>query len=61
MNEIYHFDFENPWLFIPTNVIVGIVVVSILQGVLFDGRLFSAIIEGAVLGLVCGITLYYIR
>lgn len=61
MNESRRFDFENPWLFVFTNIAVGLVVASIVQTVLFDGELTGAVIEGAVLGLTTGVTLLFFR
>ncbi|MFC7131447.1 hypothetical protein [Haloferax chudinovii] len=61
MNEVRRFDLENPWLFVFTNVVVGIVVVSAIQVALFNGELTSAVMEGGLLGLVCGITMFYLR
>ncbi|AHG02327.1 hypothetical protein HALLA_20710 (plasmid) [Halostagnicola larsenii XH-48] len=61
MNEHRRFDRENPWLFVFVNVVVGIVVVSAIQTLLFDGSLTGALIEGTALGLACGVTLFYLR
>lgn len=61
MNEVRRFDLENPWLFVLTNVVAGIVVVSAIQVILFNGELTSAVIEGVALGLVCGIMLFYLQ
>ncbi|QAY21859.1 hypothetical protein [Halorubrum ezzemoulense] len=61
MNEVRRFDLENPWLFVFTNVVVGIVVVSATQVILFNGELTSAVIQGGLYGLVVGITMFYLR
>lgn len=52
---------ENPWVFIFTNVVVWVVVVSTIQIVLFDGELTGAVIEGTTGGFVCGIAMFYLR
>ena len=61
MDEVRRFDLENPWLFVFTNVVVGIVVVSATQVILFNGELTSAVIQGGLYGLVVGITMFYLR
>ena len=61
MNEVRRFDLENPWLFVFTNVVVGIVVVSATQVILFNGELTSVVIQGGLYGLVVGITMFYLR
>ncbi|QAY21961.1 hypothetical protein [Halorubrum ezzemoulense] len=61
MNEVRRFDLENPWLFVFTNVVVGIVVVSATQVILFNGELTSAVMQGGLYGLVVGITMFYLR
>ena len=61
MNEVHRFDLENPWLFVFTNVVVGIVVVSATQVILFNGELTSAVMQGGLYGLVVGITMFYLR
>ena len=61
MNEVRRFNLENPWLFVFTNVVAGIVVVSAIQVTLFNGELTSAVMEGALLGLVGGITMFYLK
>ena len=61
MNEVRRFDLENPWLFVFTNVVVGILVVSATQVILFNGELTSAVMQGGLYGLVVGITMFYLR
>lgn len=61
MNEVRRFDLENQWLFVFTNVVVGIVVVSATQVILFNGELTSAVMQGGLYGLVVGITMFYLR
>jgi len=61
MDEVRRFDLENPWLFVFTNVVVGIVVVSATQLILFNGELTSAVMQGGLYGLVVGITMFYLR
>ncbi|MFD1569547.1 hypothetical protein [Halorubrum laminariae] len=61
MNEVRRFDLENPWLFVFTNVVLGIVVVSAMQVTLFNGELTSAVMEGGLLGLASGITMFYLK
>jgi len=61
MDEVRRFDLENPWLFVFTNVVVGIVVVSATQVILFNGELTSAVMQGGLYGLVVGITMFYLR
>ena len=61
MNEVRRFDLENPWLFVFTNVVVGIVVVSATQVILFNGELTSAVMQGGLYGLIVGITMFYLR
>lgn len=61
MNEVRRFDLENPWLFVFTNVVVGIVVVSATQLILFNGEFTSAVMQGGLYGLVVGITMFYLR
>ncbi len=46
MSESRHFGLENPWVFVFTNVVVWVVVVSTIQTVLFNGELTGAVIEG---------------
>jgi hypothetical protein len=61
MNEVLRFDLENPWVYVFTNIVVWVVVVSTIQTVLFDGELTSAVIRGTGGGFVCGITMLYLR
>jgi len=61
MNEGRRFDLENPYVFVFTNVVVWVVVVSTIETVLFDGDLTGAVIEGTTGGFVCGITMFYLR
>jgi uncharacterized MnhB-related membrane protein len=61
VNKVRRFDLENPWLFVFTNVVVGIVVVSGIQVTLFNGELTSAVIQGGLYGLVMGISMFYLR
>jgi uncharacterized membrane protein len=61
MNEVRRFDLKNAWLFVFTNVVVGIVVVSATQVILFNGELTSAVMQGGLYGLVVGITMFYLR
>ncbi|RDZ55566.1 hypothetical protein C5C07_08635 [Haloferax sp. Atlit-4N] len=61
MNESRHFGLENPWVFVFTNVVVWVVVVSSIQTVLFGGGLTGAVIEGTAGGLACGIAMFYLK
>jgi uncharacterized membrane protein len=61
MNEVCRFDLENPWVYVFTNVVVWVVVVSAIQTVLFDGEWTGAVIKGAGGGFVCGITMLDLR
>jgi len=61
MNEVRRFDLKNPWVFVFTNVVVWVVVVSTIQAILFDGELTGAIIQGTLGGFVFGITMFYLR
>ncbi|ELZ38323.1 MULTISPECIES: hypothetical protein [Halorubrum] len=61
MNEVLRFDLENPWVYLFTNIVVWVVVVSTIQTVLFDGELTGAVIRGTGGGFVCGITMLYLR
>ncbi|MDB2287168.1 hypothetical protein SAMN06266787_11621 [Halorubrum ezzemoulense] len=61
MNEGRGFGLENPWMFVFTNVVVWVAVVSTIQSVLFDGELIGAVIEGTTGGFVCGIAIFYLR
>ncbi|EMA66416.1 hypothetical protein [Halorubrum distributum] len=61
MYEVRRFDLENPWVYVFTNVVVWVVVVSTIQTVLFDGGLTGAVIRGTGGGFVCGITMLYLR
>lgn len=48
-------------MFVFTNVVVWVAVVSTIQSVLFDGELIGAVIEGTTGGFVCGIAIFYLR
>lgn len=61
MNVRRRFDRGNPWLFVFLNVVVGIVVASAIQTLLFDASLTGAVVEGATIGLACGVTMFYLR
>ncbi|RLM62496.1 hypothetical protein [Halorubrum sp. Atlit-26R] len=61
MNEGRHFNLENVWVFVFTNVVVWVVVAIVIQTVLFDGVLTGAVIEGTIGGFVFGTTIFYLR
>ncbi|WP_424007928.1 hypothetical protein [Haloferax denitrificans] len=61
MSESRHFGLENPWVFVFTNVVVWVVVVSSIQTVLFNGELTGAVIEGTAGGLASGFTMFYLK
>ncbi|TKX68645.1 hypothetical protein [Halorubrum sp. SP9] len=61
MDAVRRFDLENPWVYVFTNVVVWVVVVSTIETVLFDGDLTSAAVSGTGGGFVFGIAMLYLR
>jgi hypothetical protein len=51
----------NPWLYIPMNVVVWVLLWVSIDMLLSDGSVISAVIPGAAGGLAFGIFTYYFK
>ena len=51
----------NPWLYIPMNVVVWVLLWVSIDVLLSDGSVISAVIPGAAGGLAFGIFTYYFK
>jgi len=54
-------DLENPWVFTGLMTVIGMVVFGLIETVLFDGDLLSAVIQGLAGGFAFGVIYVYVQ
>ena len=55
------FTAENPWAFVAISVVIWIAIASVVELVLFDGELATAIVPAIAGGIASGLALFYFR